>query len=176
MPTWDDDFAVVGRIARTQGHRGQVIVNVETDFADERFKPGATLWMRRGEAPVPVRIVDSRMHMGRPVLTLEGVATMTEAERLRGVELRVPVAELRALPAGAHYRHDLVGCVVETVDGRAIGTVRAVEGAMGAERLVVGEGRAEVQVPLATPICVSVNVADRRIVIDPPEGLLDLNA
>ncbi len=176
MSAWDDEFAVVGRVARTQGHRGQVIVNLQTDFAAERFGAGATVWMLHDGTPVPLRILESRMHMGRPVLTLEGVGSMSEAERLRDVELRVPASELRPLPEGTHYRHDLIGCSVETTDGRAIGTVRAVEGTTGAERLVVGEGRGEVLVPLAAPICVTVDIADRRIVIDPPDGLLELNA
>lgn len=175
MTAWDD-FALVGRVARPQGHRGQVIVNLETDFPADRFAAGAIVWMLQGPGPVAVRILEARVHMGRPVLTLEGVSSMNEAERLRGAELRVPAAELTPLPAGSHYRHDLVGCRVETLDGRPVGIVSAVEGRAGAERLVMGAGRGEIQVPLAGPICVEIDVAGRRIVIDPPEGLLDLNA
>ena len=171
-----DDFVLVGRVARPHGHRGQVIVNVETDFIQERFAPGSTVWMLRNGAPAPIVIRDAFVHHGRPVVTLEGVGSMDEARALQDVELRVPASDLRRLPAGTYYHHDLIGCTMSTVDGRTIGIVRTIEGPPGAERLVVGEGRGEVQAPLSAPIWVEIDVAGRRIVVDPPKGLLDVNA
>jgi 16S rRNA processing protein RimM len=73
------------------------------------------------------------------------------------------------------YRHDLVGCAVDTANGSTIGTVTDVEGTLGGSRLVVTTSRGEVLVPLAAEICRSIDVAGKRIVIEPPEGLLDLN-
>ena len=70
--TWDD-FVLVGRVARTHGLRGQVIVNVDTDFVEDRFAPGATLWMLRDGAPVSIVIRDAFVHQARPVLTLDGI-------------------------------------------------------------------------------------------------------
>lgn len=171
-----DDFVLVGRVARTHGHRGQVIVNVDTDFVEDRFAPGSTLWMLREGTPSPIVIRDAFVHHGRPVLTLEGVDSMDSAQALHGTELRVPASELRTLPAGTYYHHDLIGCTAATVDGRTVGVVRAVEGGAGSERLVIGQGRGEVQLPLSAPIWVEIDVAGRRIVIDPPSGLLDVNA
>ena len=175
MAGWDD-FVLVGRVARPQGHRGQVIVNPATEFLAERFAPGQGVWMLRNGEPAEVTIRDARVHKGRPVLTLEGVGTMNDAELLRDVELRVPSGGLKELPAGTFFHHELIGCTMTTLDGREIGVVRAVEGAKGSQRLVVGEGRGEVQVPLADEICVQIDLEARRIVVDPPEGLLDLNA
>jgi 16S rRNA processing protein RimM len=91
------------------------------------------------------------------------------------VELRVPVGELEPLPDGMFYRHDLVGCRVETAGGQAVGDVVKVEGDLGASRLVVDGPGGEVLVPLAQAICVVIDIAARRIVVDPPEGLLELN-
>ena len=88
----------------------------------------------------------------------------------------MPSGGLKELPAGTYYHHELIGCTMATLDGRAIGVVRAVEGAEGSQRLVVGEGRGEVLVPLADEICVQIDLEARRIVVDPPEGLLELNA
>jgi len=173
--TWDD-FVLVGRVARTHGLRGQVTVNVDTDFIEDRFAPGATLWMLRDGAPVSIVIRDAFVNNGRPVLTLEGIDSMDAAEALHGTELRVPASALRTLPAGTYYHHELIGCTAATVDGRTVGVVRAVEGGPGAERLVIGQGRGEVQLPLTAPIWVEIDVAGRRIVIDPPSGLLDVNA
>jgi 16S rRNA processing protein RimM len=171
-----DEMVLVGRIARTFGHRGQVIVNAATDFPEARFAPGAVLHTRREGCETTLTVAASRMHVGRPVLTLEGVDTMTEAERLAGLELRVPESELAVLPKGTYYEHELVGCEVVTTAGRVLGPVRTVESGAGPTRLVIGEGRGEIQVPLADAICVAIDVAARRIVIDPPEGLVEVNA
>jgi 16S rRNA processing protein RimM len=169
-------MVLVGRIARPHGHRGQVVVDPVTDFPEERFAAGAVLHVLRDGAPGTLTIAATRMHQGRPLLTLQGVETMDEAERLSGLELRVPESELAALPEGTYYEHDLIGCVLVTTDGRDVGTVRAIEGGGGMIRLISGSGRGEVQVPLVHEICVKIDVALKQIVIEPPEGLLDLNA
>jgi 16S rRNA processing protein RimM len=174
VPGWDE-YALVGRIARPHGIRGQVIVNPETDFLEERFRPGGELRMRRGEAVVTVRITTMRVHQGRPIIGLEGVDTMNDAKELAGLELRVPAEALAPLPAGVFYRHDLVGCRVETVGGEPVGEVAAVEGDMGASRLVVRAADGEILIPLAEAICVRIDPASRQIVVDPPAGLLDAN-
>jgi 16S rRNA processing protein RimM len=122
-----------------------------------------------------LRVTTMRVHKGRPIIGIEGVETMNDAEELAGLELRVPPGELEPLPAGMYYRHDLVGCRVETTAGEAVGEVRAVEGDMGTSRLVVRSADGEVLIPLAQAICVDIDIAARQIVIDPPEGLLDVN-
>ena len=102
-----DQMITVGRIVRPHGHRGSVVVEPETDFPAERFKAGAELFWRRGDAPeTTVKIVDGREFKGRWIVALEGVADMNEAETLRGTELKVPVSALHPLEAGAHYVHD----------------------------------------------------------------------
>jgi 16S rRNA processing protein RimM len=169
-------MVLVGRIARPHGHRGQVIVDPATDFPEERFAAGAILHMLRDGRPGTVTIAAMRIHQGRPVLALEGVETMNEAELLAGLELRVPESELTALPEGTYYEHDLIGCRLVTTDGREVGTVRTIEGGGGMIRLIAGSGRGEIQVPLVHEICVAIDVVHKRIVIDPPEGLLDVNA
>jgi 16S rRNA processing protein RimM len=169
------EMAVVGRIARAHGIRGQVIVNLETDFPEERFQPGGELFVERGGHVNALRLIAVRFQGGRPVLTIEGVETMNDAEALAGHELRVPVEWLAQLPANTFYRHDLIGCRVETVDGREVGAVTDVEGDIAGSRLVVAGVRGEVLVPLAAEICRTIDPAGRRIVIAPPDGLLDLN-
>jgi len=101
---------------------------------------------------------------------------MTAAQELAGLELRVPMSALVKLPPGSFYRHDLVGCVVVTSEGARIGVVQDVEGTMGGSCLVVGTGDGEVLVPLAADICTGIDVEARRVVIQPPGGLLELNA
>jgi 16S rRNA processing protein RimM len=167
--------AVVGRVARAHGNRGEVIVNPETDFVEDRFQVGAELLAKRAGRIDRVRVTAMRVHLGRPLIALDGVVTMNDAEAMAGVELRVPVAELEPLPGGMFYRHDLVGCRVETVLGAAVGEVKRVDGDSGACRLEVTGPEGDVLIPLAEAICVVIDIAARRIVVDPPEGLLELN-
>ena len=168
-------MAVVGRIARAHGNRGQVIVNLETDFPGERFTPGAELFVQRAGTVSALTLTSVRFQHERPVIGIAGVETMDDAEALAGTELRVPVEQLAALPANTFYWHDLVGCRIETRDGRTVGTVEGVEGTMSASRLVVAADNGEVLIPLASAICILIDAPGKRIVIDPPEGLLELN-
>jgi len=168
-------MAVVGVVARPHGIRGQVIVNPETDFPEERFAPGRRLFVNRDGRVDTLVITTSRIQMGRPVIGIEGVADMDAARELAGLEFRVPAEELVDLPAGTYYHHQLVGCVVETLAGMTVGPVSAIEGEAGSTRLVVQGERGEVLVPLAVDICRTIDPAARRIVIAPPEGLIELN-
>jgi 16S rRNA processing protein RimM len=117
----------------------------------------------------------SRTIGGRLVVGFAEVERIEDAELLAGTELRIPESALRPLQAGQYYQHQLAGCVVQTTSGEPVGTVSRIEGGFGGSRLVVAGERGEVLVPFVTPICREVDVVGRRIVIDPPEGLLDLN-
>ena len=169
-------MAGVGRIARAHGIRGQVIVSLDTDFPEERFRPGAELFIERNGEVQSLTLTSVRFHRSRPVVGIAGVETMNAAEALAGRELRVPVDRLAPLPGGTFYRHDLIGCRVETPAGELVGTVQNVEGTVIGSRLVVAATRGEVLIPLVAEICVTIDPAAKRIVIDPPEGLLDVNA
>jgi 16S rRNA processing protein RimM len=173
-PDWKA-MALVGRIARAHGLRGQVILNLETDFPEERFQPGAELFIERKGRVEPLTISSVRFHRERPIVGLGGVETVDDAEALAGHELRVPVERLAALPPGTYYRHDLIGCRVETTSGAAVGVVSDVEGTLAGSRLVVDGAAGEVLIPLAAEICPEIDPAGKRIVIDPPPGLVDLN-
>ena len=168
-------MVLVGRIARAHGNRGQVIVDPVTDFPEERFKAGSMVHIRRGDTAEPVTIESVRFHRGRPIVALAGIDTMDAAEGLAGIELRIADDALQPLPAGSYYHHDLIGCSVETSRGAAIGRVTEVEGDAAGSRLVVQTLNGEVLIPMAEGICASVDVTGKRIVVEPPEGLLDLN-
>jgi 16S rRNA processing protein RimM len=168
-------MALVGRIARPHGLRGQVVINPETDFIEERFAEGATIWTRSAAGDEQLTVAALRVQNGRPVVGFEGFTRIEDVERLAGLELRVPEETLQPLQPGSYYEHQLVGCVVETVAGTIVGTVSSVEGGAGATRLVMNGSLGEILIPLAVDICVEIDVANKRIRIDPPEGLLELN-
>lgn len=166
---------LVGFIARPHGVKGQVILNSESHFPEQRFRPGAMLFARQAGGPVQTLTVTSaRFHQGRPIVGLTGVDSMDDAARLAGAELRVPETEQEPLPDGTYYHHQLIGCEVVTGDGGPVGTVTAVQGEGQATRLVVRGRRAEVLIPLAQEIC-EIDVAAKKIVVHPPAGLLELN-
>jgi 16S rRNA processing protein RimM len=170
-----DEMLLVGVIARAMGNKGEVVVNSTTDFPEERFAAGAPLWCRRGAGSIERLDVQAwRMHLGRPVLRLAGVASIGEAEQYAGAELRGPVAAMQPLPPDVYYLHELVGCAVWTAAGERVGEVSAVEGDGAAVRLVVRTVRDDVLVPFTQAFC-TVDRAARRIEITPPEGLLELN-
>lgn len=190
--TWDA-MLLVGQVARTHGLQGHVLVNPETDFVELRFAPGARLFtLGRGDAAGTVRplvVVSSRLQGARPIVSFEGIEHIDDAEGLIGCELRIPETEAEPLEDGRVYEFQLVGCTVERLVGgvpMVVGRVVRVEGGAGGSRLIVeaagetaaagGDAGRELQIPFATAICVEVDVAGQRIRIDPPEGLLELNA
>ena len=174
MQAWDD-LVVVARVARSHGRRGEVILNLETDFPEQRFAPGNRVMVRRG-AQAEELVVRSVFFMkARPVVGFEGFESIDDADTLAGLELRIPAGELADLPPGMFYHHDLVGCRVETTGGDVVGDVVAVEGSGEASRLVVGTPRGEELIPLASEMVPVIDPHGRRIVVAAPEGLLGLN-
>jgi 16S rRNA processing protein RimM len=164
----------VGRVVRPHGHRGQVVVAPDTDFGEERFRTGETVYVQRHGVVGPLTIVASRPQAGRWIVGFDGIGSIDDAETLRDAELRVHAETLRRLGPGGYYVHDLVGCEVRTIAGRQVGRVSRVELGAGAPMLVVA-GRGEVLVPFAEAICRRIDLEARLIEIEPPEGLVDLN-
>lgn len=169
-----DDLILVGRVARAHGIRGQVIVNPDTDFAEQRFRTGQSLLVGPGDAPTSRQIRDVRFHQGRPVIRFEGVDTMDAADALAGAEIWVEAGERDPLPDYTFYRDDLVGCDVVDRGGGSVGTVTAVEGTMDRSYLIVHGSRGEVMIPLRVEM-VTIDLPAKRITVDPPAGLLEVN-
>ena len=169
-----DDMVLVGRIARPQGNRGEVIIDADTDFPDARFAEGGTVFVNRGGEAEPLTIAEFRMHGGRPVVRFGEMTSIDEAETLRGLEMRVPESALGELPEGMWYHHELLGCRVKTKDGRDIGKVVAIQGPTERSILEIEGPEGRALVPLAAEFC-RVDRDAKIVEIDPPEGLLEAN-
>jgi len=165
---------VVGRIARAHGVAGEVSVDVRTDAPDVRFATGAVLQTDPAESG-PLTVRRARAHSGRLLVSFEEVADRTAAEALRGTLL---VADSATSPPGdtdEWWDHDLADLAVHTVDGAVLGKVVDVLHVPGADVLVVRRpDESELLVPFVRTIVPEVDLTARRIVVDPPEGLLDL--
>jgi 16S rRNA processing protein RimM len=154
-----------------------VVVASETDFGTERFRAGATVHVQRSGAVEALTIVESREQDNRWIVGFRGIDSIDQAEDLRGLELKVAGEDLHPLGPATYYVHDLVGCEVRTMTGDAVGRVVKVELDTGVPVLVVDgrDGRGEVLVPFVDAICRRVDLAAKRIQIDPPDGLIGLN-
>jgi 16S rRNA processing protein RimM len=155
---------IVGTVDRPVGLRGEVEVRVHSDDP-RRFRPGSRLLLEGR----PLTVAGSRRHHGRTLVRFEEVGDRERALGLRGRDLVVPATQVRALGRDEYWDDDLVGCEVRTIDGRVLGRVTDVIHGPVQDVLEVGE----VLVPLVAAIVRDVYVAERRIVVDPPPGLVD---
>lgn len=182
----------VARVLRPHGRRGEVAAEILTDFPERltRLKQAYLCDEKRDAPPYGqgslataeqagrrVRVRScwlSQSRGGQAIFHFEGSDSISDAEKLVGLEVRIPLAERAPLPGGSYYVTDLVGCEVRERDA-AIGTVRDVEFTGGTPLLAVDSPSGEVLIPLAKEICVNVDLAARRIDVILPEGLRELN-
>jgi 16S rRNA processing protein RimM len=169
----NSELVSIAKIARTRGLRGEVVADLLTDFP-ERFE---------GLEDVIAVFADGKrrelkierffFQKDRIVLKFAGVDSIETAETLRNTEVCVEAAEAVELDDDEYFDWELVGCEVETVDGKRLGTVREVMRTGGTEVLVIDGPDKELLIPFAESICTEVDVEGKRVTVDPPEGLLE---
>ncbi|WP_433710761.1 ribosome maturation factor RimM [Nocardia sp. CA-084685] len=169
---------VVGRVAKSHGVHGELVVEVRTDDPDARFAPGVRLRGRaaRSNEVGEFTVESAREHSGRLLMQLVGISDRTAADALRGTLFVVDSAELPpSQDPDEFYDHELEGLTVQLTDGTVVGRVTEVLHSAAGELLSVraaDDGR-EILIPFVTAIVPTVSLADQLVVIDPPEGLLD---
>jgi 16S rRNA processing protein RimM len=207
-------WVALARILRARGNKGEVAVELLTDFPQrlkevrEVFLGDGTSDGERGGAPRCIGVKEfwvDRNHAGQAVYWFEGFTSITEAEKLRGLDVLIPFEQRVVLPAGQYFVADLVGCSVFEVAGAGagdgvaagvaavasspcsmseapalIGSVIDVQATgeaqqAGTPNLVVDVRGEELLIPLAEDICKRIDVGARRIEVELPEGLRELN-
>jgi 16S rRNA processing protein RimM len=167
----------VGEVLRPWGLQGEVRVKPLTDHPKERFRAltECVLWEPVPDRRETCRIASCRFEGQTVLVRMEGVTSPEDARRFTGRLLAVALEDVLPAPEGHFYAWEMAGAAVETRDGRRVGEFVRVEGSEGQPLWVVAaDGGREHLVPAVPEIVVEVNVAERRIVIDPPEGLLEL--
>ena len=167
---------LVGRIVKPHGIRGELVVEPRTDSPEIRFAAGSVLSANlRDGSKRDLTVTAARAHSGRLLVVVEGVADRDGAEGLRGTLLLAPEADLPPTEdPDEFYDHELEGLAVVTVDGTRIGTITEVLHGGGSDLLQVRrETGGVLLVPFVNQIVPEVDVPGGRVVIDPPEGLLD---
>ena len=167
-----DDLVAIARIVRPRGVRGEAVAEVLTDFP-ERFDglEEVTVVRPSGERR-DLTIETAWFQNRRIVLKFASVDSIEAADELRGAEICVPESDAVVLEEGEFFDWQLEGCEAVTAEGDRLGTVRELMRTGGTEILVV-EGEKEFLIPFAEAICTKVDIEKKRIVVDPPEGLLE---
>jgi 16S rRNA processing protein RimM len=177
-PTGNGTDLLVGIVSRAHGLRGELAVDVRTDSPEERFAPGSVLIARRPGSPDGVLTVESsRPHSGRLLVRFVEVPDRDAAEALRGTRLVIGTGELAPPDDPEEFHvHQLEGLRVELEDGSVVGTVREVVHGPGGELLVVARtDLPDALVPFVMAIVPTVDLDGGRVVLTPPEGLLDID-
>jgi len=197
-PAEEQDWVQVARIIRPRGNKGEVLAELFTDFP-ARLSSRLQIFLRQAQnEPRAIGLQNfwvDRNHPEHGIFHFEGCSSIDAAEKLRGLEVLIPIADRVKLPAGKYFVSDLIGCSVfenpvaeaklssparaMEEAPRVVGTVRDVffpgEGTAGTPLLQVQTATGELLVPLAEDICRSIDVAARRIDVTLPEGLSELN-
>jgi 16S rRNA processing protein RimM len=170
-----DDLIIVARAVRTRGLKGELVADVLTDFP-ERFEHVSELsGVGPGGERKQLELESYWFQNDRVVLKFAGYDSIESAKTLVGYQFGLPEAERVELSQDEFYDWELEGCAVENKLGRSVGKVREVMRTGGVELLVVeDEARREILIPMARSIVVDIDVSNKKILIDPPEGLLDL--
>jgi 16S rRNA processing protein RimM len=171
----NDELVIVARAVRTRGLKGEVVAEVLTDFP-ERFE---TVKQFFADAPDGQRkqfeLENYWFQNQRIVLKFSGYDDVESAKVLIGYEFGVPESERVALDDDAFYDWELEGCLVENKSGALIGKVREIFRTGGVELLVVeNDQHRDHMIPMAATIVTEIDVANKKIMVDPPEGLLEL--
>jgi 16S rRNA processing protein RimM len=195
-PRW----VLVARILRARGNKGEVAAELLTDFP-ERLTRLKEVFVGQAEGKNEPRRMPlkscwlSQNHRGQAVFHFQGVESISQAEKFRGLDVLLPIEQRVALPSGQYFVSELIGCSVfenthappvvssspcSVAEAPALlGTVRDVhfpgEEFSGTPLLEVETSQGEILIPLALDICTKIDPAQRRIEVLLPEGLRDLN-
>lgn len=166
----------VGKIVNTQGLKGEVRVMAVTDFEDERFKPGneLLLFMKGQKEPITLTIKSHRRHKNFNLLSFEGHDSINDVEKYRDGQLKVTRDNLVDLDENEFYYFQIIGCQVYDQQRGELGKVIEIL-TPGANDVWVVDSKqyGEVLIPYIDDVVLNVDVTQKEITVDLPEGLID---
>jgi 16S rRNA processing protein RimM len=166
----EGEWVAVALLGRTRGNRGELSA-VALTGKPERLENLREVYLFGDGARYEVEKV--WFHNGAPVFKFRGIDSIGDAERLVRAEVRIPFSQRAELEPGEFYESDLLGCeVVERATGESLGRVSAWNDAGGPGLLVLDS---ELLIPFVRTFCLEIDIAAKRIVVDLPEGLKELN-
>lgn len=168
-----EELVAIARIARSHGLRGEVSADVLTDFPDRFDGLEDVVAVLPGDSRRELRIERFRFQNERVLLKFFGIDRIEDTDILKNAEICVHENEAVELEEDEFFDWELSGCFVETVEGQAVGLVKELMRTGGTEVLVIEGAEKEYLIPFAESICIEVDVENKKIVIDPPDGLLE---
>ena len=169
----NSDLVAVAKIVKSRGLRGELVADVLTDFP-ERFEGLETVTALLPDgARQALKIENFWFQKDRIIFKFAGFNSIETAEALRNAEICIPESEAVELDADEFFDWELAGCEVETVEGLKLGRVKELMRTGGTEILVVEGAEKEYLIPFAETICTGVDIENKLIKIDAPEGLLE---
>jgi 16S rRNA processing protein RimM len=180
MGRQDPGFLVVGHLNKPHGTKGELFAWPLTDYPDRVYVPGTVFLTGdvKDAQPDPdlptLRLSSVRPFKRGYLVSFGGVGDREGAERIQGRYLFKETEALEPLADGEVFYHQLVGMAVVTKDGESVGEITEVYELRPADLLEVRGPKGEVMIPFLSEIVVEVDAVAGRMVIDPPEGLLDL--
>jgi 16S rRNA processing protein RimM len=174
-PASEDKFVTIARVTKTQGRYGEVAAALFTDFPERFASRRHLLVTDKDGRRHAVEVEQYWFHKGQVVLKFKGVDSISDAEALVGTEIQIPLSERTLLEAGTLYVSDLVGCSVYD-HGLRVGVVQDVQFGAGEAPLLLVRDAKEYLIPFAGEYIESVSLADKRLKMRLPEGMLQLDA
>lgn len=165
----------VGKVVNTHGIRGEVRVISRTDFPEERYKIGSTIYFFTNDkaAPLELTIKSHRLHKNFNLLTFTGYENVNEVEFMKGGLLKVPESYLGELSENEYYFHEIIGCKVVTIEGQELGEITEILTPGANDVWVIkGKDKKEILIPYIEEVVMKVDVKEKLVTIEPMEGLL----
>jgi 16S rRNA processing protein RimM len=167
-----EDLVAIARVAKPRGLRGEMIAEILTDFPERFEKVSLITAVLSDGSTEKLRLCNYWFQAGRVVLKFDAIDRIEDAERFRNADICVNESEVVDLESDEYFDWQLEGCRVETVESETIGIVTSVM-RTGATEILVVAGEKEFLIPFAEATCTEVDIENKRIVIDPPDGLLE---
>jgi 16S rRNA processing protein RimM len=168
-----NDLVAIAKIVKSRGLRGEVSADVLTDFPERFENLESVIALLPDGTRRNLKIEDFRFQKNRILLTFKGIDSIEAAEEMRDAEICIPESEAVALEEDEFFDWQLAGCAVETVEGERLGFVKELMRTGGTEILVVEGAEKEFLIPFAASVCTEVDVENKLIRVDAPEGLLE---
>lgn len=169
------DYYKVGKIVNTHGIQGEVRVISQTDFPEERYQVGATLYLfQEGKSPVKLTVASHRKHKNFDLLTFEGYYNINMVEPFRDGTLKVSEYQMNELDEDEYYYHEIIGLAVIDESGQALGEITEIF-ATGANDVwvVKRKGKKDALIPYIESVVKEINLEEGKVFVEIPEGLID---
>ena len=164
------EFITIGRVLTTWGIKGKLKVKPETDFP-QRFACGTRIYIDRQ----PMTVSASEWHGDRLAVKLETIDSLEDARKLQSKVVEIHLSQVHSLPEGQYYHFQLIGLEVRTTRGERLGNITEIISAVSNDNYVVNGGKGEILIPAIEDVVKSIHLEKGRLVIEPIEGLLELN-